>query len=188
MRIDYVHQLLEHEPASVGEELDRLQGMVKKASKEARILLFELRPIALETQGLARGLETYVEQLQGDSSPTFHFDDGGFDERLETDLEATAFMVVQEAMNNARKHSAAANVWLDLEPDGDRLLITVRDDGAGFDLQDAKNNSNMGAHLGLVSMQERAQEIGAELDILTEQGGGTRVILGVPRRAPSPKP
>jgi signal transduction histidine kinase len=188
MRIDFVKQLLKHEPASVGEELDHVQEMVKQASKEARILLFELRPIALETQGLARGLETYIEQLQGDSSPTFHFDDGGFHERLESDVEATAFMVVQEAMNNARKHSEAANVWLNLEPDGDRLVITVRDDGAGFDLQDARNNSNMGGHLGLVSMQERAQEIEAELDILTERGGGTRVVLEVPRRTPSSKP
>jgi signal transduction histidine kinase len=185
MRIEYVKQLLEHDPSSAGQELDRVQGMVKQASKEARILLFELRPIALETQGLTRGLETYIEQLRGDSSPAFHFDDGGFHERLASDVEATAFIVVQEAMNNARKHSDASNIWLNLEPDGDRLLITIRDDGAGFDLQDARNNSNRGGHLGLVSMQERAQQIGAELDIQTEPGRGTKVILRVPRREPS---
>jgi signal transduction histidine kinase len=185
MRLDYVKHLLEHEPASAAEELDRVQRMVKQASREARVLLFELRPIVLETQGLVRALEAYVEQLQGDSSPTFHFKNGGFEDRLPPDVEAAAFILVQEAVNNARKHSEASNIWLSLAPGGEHLLITVEDDGRGFDLDAAQNNANRGGHLGLVSMQERAQLIDAELDILTEPGEGTKVILGVPRTKPS---
>jgi signal transduction histidine kinase len=187
MSIDYVKQLLQHEPASASQELERAQAMVKQASKEARILLFELRPIVLETQGLLRALEAYVEQLQGDSSPTFHFQSSGFDDRLSPEVEAAAFIVVQEAVNNARKHSEAKNIWLNLEPDADQLLITVEDDGKGFDLKAAETNADRGGHLGLVSMQERAQLIEAKLDILTDPGHGTKVILGVPRRGPSPE-
>jgi signal transduction histidine kinase len=187
MSIDYVKQLLEHEPSSASQELERAQAMVKQASKEARILLFELRPIVLETQGLVRALETYMEQLQSDSFPTFHFESSGFKDRLSPEVEATAFIVVQEAVNNARKHSEARNVWLNLTPNADQLLITVEDDGKGFDLKAAQNNANRGGHLGLVSMQERAQLIEAKLEILTEPGHGTKVTLGVPRRGPSPE-
>jgi signal transduction histidine kinase len=185
MSIDYVQQLLEHEPNSASQELERAQAMVKQASKEARILLFELRPIVLETQGLVRALETYVDQLQGDSSTAFHFENSGFEDRLSPEIEAAAFMLVQEAVNNARKHSEASNIWLNLTPDAEQLRITVQDDGKGFDLKAAQNNAHMGGHLGLVSMQERAQLIEAKLEILAEPGHGTKVLLRVPRRGPS---
>jgi len=188
MGIDYVKQLLKHQPATADDELGRVQELVSQALREARVLVFELRPIALETQGLVSALETYVEQLRGEGPPLFHFGNGGFDERLPPDVEATAFIVVQEAVNNARKHANADNIWLALSPEEGSLLLTVEDDGCGFDESVVEKNSNRGGHLGLVSMQERAQLIEAQLAIESSLGQGTRVELRLPRGTPEVEP
>jgi signal transduction histidine kinase len=184
MAVDHVRQLLEHEPGAASEELDRVQQLVTQASREARVLLFELRPIALETHGLGGALRTYVDQLQTGNAPYFHFEDGGFNERLPTDVEGTAFVVVQEAINNARKHAAADNIWIRLTPGEDDLRITVEDDGQGFDPSAVQENANREAHLGLLSMQERAELIGADLEIRSAPGQGGRIALRIPLPAP----
>jgi signal transduction histidine kinase len=188
MGMDYVNQLLKHQPDAAAEELGRLQELVRNASREARVLLFELRPIALETQGLVGALETYVDQLRREGPPVYHFLNDGFDERFTPDVEVAAFVVVQEAVNNARKHASADNVWLNLTPKEDSLLITVEDDGKGFDLETARQNARHGGHLGLVSMRERADFIGAQFDIVSEPGEGTCIALSVPLGNPAPEP
>jgi signal transduction histidine kinase len=181
MGIDHVKQLLKNEPEAAEHELERVQGIVSQASREARVLLFELRPIVLETQGLVPALESYVTQLQSDELPRFHFDGGGFDQRLSSDIELTAFLIVQEAVNNARKHAGADNVWLQLGAAEDSVSITVEDDGTGFDEPTALANSDQSTHLGLVSMQERAHLIHARLEIESTPDQGTRVVLVIPR-------
>ncbi|MGB9299288.1 MAG: GAF domain-containing sensor histidine kinase [Anaerolineae bacterium] len=188
MGLDYVKQLLKHQPATAADELGRVQELVSQALREARVLLFELRPIALETQGLVSALETYVEQLRGEGPPLFQFGNGGFDERLPPDVEATAFIVVQEAVNNARKHANADNIWLTLSPEEGSVLLTVEDDGCGFDKSVVEKNSNRGGHLGLVSMQERAELIEAQLAIESSPGQGTRIALRLPRGTPEVEP
>jgi signal transduction histidine kinase len=188
MGLDYVKQLLKHQPATAADELSRVQELVGQALREARVLLFELRPIALETQGLVAALETYVEQLSGEGPPLFHFSNGGFDERLPADVEAAGFIVVQEAINNARKHAGADNIWLTLSPEAGHLLLTVEDDGCGFDKGIVEKNSNRGGHLGLVSMRERAQLIEADLSIESSPGQGTKISLRLPRETPAVEP
>jgi signal transduction histidine kinase len=184
MGIDYVKQLLKHQPATADDELSRLQELVSQALREARVLLFELRPIALETQGLVGALATYVEQLHGEAPPLYHFGNGGFDERLPPEVEATAFIVMQEAVNNARKHANADNIWLTLTPEEGSLLLTVEDDGCGFDKSIVEKNNLRGGHLGLVSMQERAELIEAQLAVESSPGEGTRIALRLPRGTP----
>lgn len=180
MNIDYIKRLLEQEPRSAVEELDRLQETVVQASREARTLLFQLHPIVLETRGLTGALEAYVDQLQGEESPSFHFDDGGFDGRLANGVEATAFMILQEAIGNARKHAEAENVWLTVTTDETHLRIAVEDDGQGFDLDTTKARAKQDAHLGLVNMQERAGLIDARLTVESRPDQGTKIVLKLP--------
>lgn len=182
MHADYIKRLLKNGPETVVEELDRLQEMAIKASREARTLLFELRPVVLETQGLVRGFEAYLEQLQGEGPPTFHLNDGGFSERLSKEVEATTFIIIQEAINNARKHANAENIWLKLARDGEGLLIAVEDDGRGFDLEATRKTYDQRSHLGLLSMQERADLIEAQLSIQSQLDEGTKVVLRLPLR------
>lgn len=181
MSVDHLRQLLRHQPEAAGAELERVQQLVTQASREARVLLFELRPIALETHGLVGALKTYVDQLQANGAPHFRFEDGGFDERLPPDIEATAFIIVQEAVNNARKHAGASLISLQLIPQETHVVVSVEDDGHGFDPATAHGDANREAHLGLVSMQERAQLIDADLEIQSAPGQGSRIALRIPR-------
>ena len=187
MGVSHVRQLLRHEPEQAGAELDRLEEVARQASREARVLLFELRPIILETQGLVPALESYVDQLQGEAPPWYHFDGGGYDRRLASEVELAAFLIIREAVSNARKHSAAENIRLYVSPEENRLLVTVEDDGAGFDLETIGNNNEGRTHLGLVSMRERADLIHAQLDIESVPDRGTRVLLTLPARRPASK-
>jgi signal transduction histidine kinase len=180
MRIDYIKRVFGNQPAVALRELDGLQEMADLAAREARTLLFELRPTILETQGLVRALETYVRQLQGEGPPSFEFNDGGVDERLASDVETTAFIIVQEAVNNARKHGKAANIRLSLAREEEHLRIVVEDDGQGFDLDAIRRSKGQTNHLGLISMQERAELIDAQFSIESAPGHGTRVVLSVP--------
>ncbi len=182
MHIDYMKQLLENEPETAVGELDKLQDMAVQATREARTLLFELRPVVLETEGLVRALGTYIEQVQREGPPSFHFNDGGFKRRLSNEVEATVFIIVQEAINNARKHSRAKNIWLNLAQDGEHLSISVEDDGRGFDLEATRKASDRRSRLGLLSMQERADLIEAQLSVQSEPRQGTKVVLRVPLR------
>ncbi len=180
MQIEYMKQLVEHEPDTMLEQLDVLQEMAMKASRQARTLLFELRPIVLETQGLVTGLKAYLEQLQREGRPLFHFNDGGFRGRLSSQVEATAFTIIQEAMNNARRHASPQNVWVNVAEDGEHLQIAVEDDGQGFDVAQTQKSYDQHNHLGLLSMQERAELIDARLSIESELDKGTKVVLRVP--------
>jgi signal transduction histidine kinase len=185
MRIDYIRRLLESEPEKAIAELEQLQAKANQASAEARTLLFKLRPVVLETQGLVRALEAYVDHLQGESPPIFHFNDGGFHTRLSEEVEATAFIIVQEAISNARKHANAENIWLNLGHDEKRLFIAVEDDGSGFDPDAVRETYDESNHLGLLSMQERAQLIDGQLNIQSKPGQGTKVVLGVALTSPT---
>lgn len=187
MGLGHVKQLLRHQPEQAGAELDRIEEIVRAASREARVLLFELRPLILETQGLVPALESYVDQLNAEGPPWFHFDSGGYDRRLAGDVEVTAFLIVQEAVSNARKHAAAENISLRLRPEEDQLLIVVEDDGCGFDLETIGSSDEGRTHLGLVSMRERADLIRARLDVESLPGHGTTVVLALPATPPLSK-
>ena len=182
MHIDYVKRVSGDQPEAAAKELDRLQEMATLASREARTLLFELRPTVLETRGLVRAFDTYVEQLQGEGPPILEFNDGGFNQRLSNEAETTAFIIVQEAMNNARKHAKASSIRLNLAQEEDHLLIAVEDDGRGFDFEAVRAEFNQRTHLGLISMQERADLIDAHLTIDSKPERGTKVVLRVPLR------
>ncbi|MEI7772654.1 MAG: ATP-binding protein, partial [Chloroflexales bacterium] len=88
---------------------------------------------------------------------------------------------VQEALNNVVKHAAARNVTVSLEFGAERVLLKVADDGHGFDPE--ATPSGQGRHLGMISMRERAAEIGGTMELRSRIGGGTEVTVAVPRAA-----
>ena len=102
--------------------------------------------------------------------------------RLEPDVESAVYRVLQEALTNAAKHAGASRVLLALRLDDGRVTATVSDDGAGFDVERAGRPPDAGpAHgVGLEGMRERAQLVGAELTIDSNQGVGTTVRVSVP--------
>lgn len=181
MNIEFVKKLLRAMPDRVEQELNILSELVHKTAYDIRSLLFELRPLGLETQGLLATLHQYVERWR---DPT-----GGMRLRLEAppsiprlpvEIEGALFMIIQEAVNNARKHSNAPEVAIYVYQEEGQLVASVRDRGQGFNLAAVESTYNTRGSLGLLNMRERARLIGGECRIRSSQSAGTTVEVRVP--------
>lgn len=185
MRIAFIKKLFENEPERVMSQLDEVEKVALTAAKDIRTMMFGLRPLMLETKGLIPTLEAYVEKLQSDSWET-HLEVTGFGDneenykRLSHNVENAAFIIIQEAINNIRKHADPKNVWIVLEYHQDATTIMIRDDGRGFDSRAINERYDERGSFGLLNMRERARLIGAEYDLFSQPGQGTTIMLTVP--------
>ncbi len=191
MSLDHLERLNEVKPEAVHNEINALRNLVRQATRDARNVLFELRPIILETQGLAAALEEYVNQLRGSETFAIHFktiEEIGYDPKV----AGTIFSVVQEAINNIKRHANARNVWLSLEFKNNRFAVAIRDDGEGFDVEKIDTGYDRRGSFGLLNMRERAQLIEAELHIQSRleppnRGTTIQLILPLPVAGANPK-
>lgn len=163
-------------PSVLAEQCQHLAGVLAQAVLDVRKVLADLRPPLLEEQGLAAALDNEIQVAMSASGPDVLLEvaDGLHRHRWPSDVEYSAFMVVREAIANARLHAHASLIRVVLEGDAHRLKVDVVDDGVGIapDFQLGRPG-----HLGVVGMRERAVSIGARCSITAEPGGGTRVCL-----------
>jgi signal transduction histidine kinase len=145
-----------------------------------RALIAQLRPPALTRQGLVAALQQHVATLSRREGLRVELKVTG-DERAAQGTEQALYRIVQEALNNVLKHARATSVRVQLEFDAAQVQISVADDGSGFD--PAAAPAGAGRSLGLISMRERAAEIGGTLTIHSTPGSGTIVRVVVPRAA-----
>jgi signal transduction histidine kinase len=188
--IEFVRKLLVYKPDKAPGELDNLVPLAQKAMHQLRTLLFELRPIILETQGLEPALESYVRRQQEADSPArlgpegrslaYHLQISDFSGRLVPAAERAIFSIVQEAVGNVRKHARAQNVWITLANHDGELLVEVRDDGQGFDVEQMKRDYDERDSLGMLGIEERSHALGGQLSIRSQPGRGTTISLVVP--------
>ena len=163
--------LLDRDPDRVGAQLDRLAQLAQSALSEMRVLISELRPEKMAEGGLVAALrrhladrplpEDLVVSLEVEGDPLA---------RLSPAEEQGLFRITQEALNNIVKHARASQACVRLHL-AEPIWIEIQDQGQGFDLRQARN----GSRVGLVSMRERAAEIGWDLQITTSPGAGTRI-------------
>jgi signal transduction histidine kinase len=183
MGIDHVERLLQLKPDAVYAELEALRKLTRLAMRDARMLLFELRPVVLESQGLVSALKRYMEQLRQSETFHVHLDAEGLDAPVDQQVAGTIFAIVQEAVNNTRKHAKANNLWIRIDTAADYLAVQIEDDGLGFNMASAEQGYQEGNSFGLLNMRERAALIEGELsiessEVMPEQG--TVVTLRVP--------
>lgn len=167
--------LLDQEPSVAREQLQRLKQLAQEAMEELRSLIFELRPPALETEGLATTLRKHVDVLRR----AYRFEIGlqivGSPD-LPPNVEGDVFRIAQEALQNALRHSQAGRVDVQLDAGDGGLTLVVSDDGIGFEPAAPALRSR---RLGLTSMEERARAVGGTLEIESVPGTGTTVRLEV---------
>ncbi len=182
MNVEFIKRLLERDPQRVVEELDKLSSLAKRTTYEVRTMLFELRPLVLETQGLRVTLEQYLERFKsGNGGTAIVLEADGMDDvRLDTKTEGTLFNIIQEAINNALKHARAAHVWVRLRREGNHLVTVVQDDGAGFDMQSVLRSYEKRGSFGLLNIDERARLVGGSAEITSAPDQGTSVTVIVP--------
>ncbi len=183
MKANVISRQLARDPGKAAKELDSLETDLYASVHGVRDLLFDLRPLILETQGLAPALETYMARVRPEGGAQIHLDTEGFAGRLDHRTEIIVFGVIQEAVNNSVKHAQASHVWIKLAGRPGRFQVTIRDDGRGFDLRQVQKGYEQRGSFGLLNMQERASHIGGELRLDSQPGQGTTVTLTVKRQA-----
>ena len=168
-------ELLDRDQAAARQQVDKLKLLAQQALDELRSLIFELRPPDLERDGLCGALRKHVEVLRR-LQPGSGEIDLDVDAEIERDpaRDQELLRIAQEALQNALRHADAQHVNVRLKQQNGHLLLEVADDGVGFDPDSPELRSR---RLGLTSMEERAERIGARLEIDSEHAKGTTVRL-----------
>jgi two-component system sensor histidine kinase DegS len=172
-QVEYLDRMLGDGDRAAQSEVAFLRDMLRNGLDEVRTFITDLRPPVMEG-GLANAIADRANQLQEHHGIDVEVAVGGIDERLSPAARASVLRIVQEALQNARKHAAASRISIGLE--GDTLVIA--DNGRGFDLMRVASAANR--NFGLQFMRERAELMGAHLQIESRQGEGTRILLRLP--------
>lgn len=152
-----------------------------------RNLSADLRPALLDDLGLITALRWYVTRHGERAGIAIEFTADKEETRLLPAIETACFRIVQEALTNVIKHAQTKRVFLSLSTGEETLLVTIRDEGVGFNVPSALSRASRGNSMGLLSMQERTQLLGGKIAITSTPMHGTeiRVRIPLPRRNPS---
>jgi two-component system sensor histidine kinase DegS len=175
-QVEYLDRILPAEQRDGHAELAFLRDMLRAGLDEVRSFIADLRPPTVDV-GLASAIAERAQQLEERHGIAVETAVEGIDERLSAPARASVLRILQEALQNVRKHAAASRVSIGLE--GDTLVIA--DNGRGFDLM--RLASSAGRNFGLQFMRERAELMGGQLHIESRQGEGTRLLLRLPGQA-----
>jgi signal transduction histidine kinase len=160
------------------DELESLRQRLLASQQELRDILFSLRPVVLESAGLGEATRVLAKRLTTLGGARVFARRIAMSKRLRPEVEAGAFLIIQEATNNAVKHGAK-NVTLDVYEEGDETVARIEDDGGGFDVDDVLSTYALRGSLGLLQLRETARMIGAQLVLDSNPGHGTRVHLRI---------
>lgn len=169
------------EHARAREKLAEVGQLLREIIREVRKVTFNLKPTVLGDYGLQAGLNVFIQEIGKLTGIGLQYRTSGSIPRLPQKVENNIFRIVQEAINNAIKYSAADRITVSLKQVDDELVITVRDEGRGFDPKIAEaRSSNLESGRGFFNMYERTEYVNGNLEIRSAPGHGTTVRLTVP--------
>ncbi len=185
IQVQLMHDALgQGDPLQVQAVLQEIDAGVRESYADVRELLVHFRT-RTASEDIEPALQTTLRkfELQSTVSTTLRVEGHGLP--LAPDRQVQVLHIVQEALSNIRKHADATQVWLDVQQQP-HWRFEIRDNGRGFDAQHAGSHDE--THVGLRIMRERAERIGAQLEVLSTPGRGSSVILTLAPMAPQPGP
>ena len=182
MRINLARRMMTKDVKEATKELVKIEELAHRTTKEIRHMLFTLRPLILESQGLSAALEAMAEKMRETFSQNviINVDEKILDE-MEMGKQGVIFYIIEEATNNARKHANAPHIWVRLRPfETDIALLEIEDDGLGFDVAAVNKNYDKRGSLGMINLRERTELVNGLLNVDSAPGKGTRVQVYIP--------
>lgn len=174
-QVEYLDRVMGRDASAAQAELTFLRDILSGGLDQVRGFITDLRPPSTDVR-LADALAERAQQFEARHGIAVEIEVGGVDERLTQAARASVLRIVQEALQNVRKHAAASRVTVTVEED----TLVVADNGRGFDL--LRLASGRTSNFGLQFMRERAELMGGQLQIESRQGEGTRILLRLPEQ------
>ncbi|HKI53658.1 MAG TPA: GAF domain-containing sensor histidine kinase [Anaerolineales bacterium] len=182
MRINLVRRMMKKNVKDAADELVRIEELAHRTTKEIRHMLFTLRPLILESQGLNAALQAMAEKMRETFGQNVIINvEEDVVENMEMGKQGVIFYIIEEAANNARKHANAMHIWVRLRPfETDIALLEIEDDGLGFDVEAVNKSYDQRGSLGMVNLRERSELVTGLLNIDSAPGKGTRIQVYLP--------
>lgn len=174
MQVGAAREVLENDPAAAARYLAEAERLGREAQEELTSLIWELRPAALADKGLVAALREYVAEWSRRTGIQAEVRVQA-ERATPLEVEQALFRLAQEALANVARHSGATAVAMHLTWEGDTVVLTVQDNGRGFDIRTAE-----GEGMGLRSMRERVEALGGTLEVESAPDQGTRVVARCP--------
>lgn len=180
MRLNVIRKMVLEEPSRAVVEIQKVEDLAKRTSLEIRGMLFTLRPLLLDSQGLGPAIQSVMNRIQEADGIEMQLIDNATDNLLNDNAQTVVFAIIEEALSNARKYAEAQVIEVRLWREEDLFVARVSDDGVGFDPDDVRDDYHSRGSLGLLNMHERADRIDGSISIESAPGAGTTVTLIVP--------
>lgn len=171
-------RLAERDDARIRERNDDSLELIESAFRAVENVMYELRPPMIDEYGLVPALQWYARKFTDRTAIRVEVR-GDEDWRCRPETELALFRIVQEALNNVARHARARNVAIELREDAQTIVLTIEDDGVGFE---GGADRTQKAGYGLITMRERAEALGGIFEAHSEPGKGTRIAVRIPRR------
>jgi signal transduction histidine kinase len=183
MRANVVRRIVISDPETAIAEVAKIEDLARRTTQEIRHMLFTLRPLILETEGLVPALHSMADKMRDTYQQNMSLDvDPDIVRQLEVNKQTVIFSLVEEAVNNARKHAQASQITVSLKCGRDTgiALLEICDNGVGFDVKAINKDYERGGSLGMVNLRERSKLISGLLNIDSTPGKGARVQVFIP--------
>jgi len=182
MQISRARHLLNRDVNAAAEALYQTEELARRTSKQIRHMLFTLRPLVLESEGLIAALDSMAERTRETFNQNVIVEtDPTLVERLDMNSQTVIFTIAEEAVNNARKHAQAEHIWVKVQRLQDDLaLLEIEDDGKGFLVDNVMDNYDDRGSLGMLNMRERAELVQGVFHVKSVPGEGTQIQVVLP--------
>lgn len=161
-------------------ELQSLKSIIRTTIDETRRMIYNLRPMALDDLGLVPTLERYIDQIRNEVNFEITFKEINRENDVNSIISLTLYRIVQEAINNANKHSNAMNLCIKLIYNEGFIELIIDDDGDGFDINNVKLNMKNNKGFGITMMRERTNLLMGEFKLKSKSGIGTTIYVKIP--------
>ena len=170
-------------PAKLRQSIHEAGSLAIQTLETARNMSLALHPAMLDDLGLLAALRWEIDRYEQRTGQVIQFEADLAGVELQSEVEITIFRIIIEALTNAARHAQASDIRISLKLENQQIMLSVADNGVGFEVESWFNSPGERKSLGLISMRERAELLGGSLDIVSSPGQGTRVQGRLPLAA-----
>jgi PAS domain S-box-containing protein len=167
-------------PPGIRDQLIDARSLADEVDERIGEIALDLRPSLLDDLGLLPTLQWYLNRYSQRLGIEVSMDSKGLESRLPEEVETTLYRVIQEALTNIARHAQASMVRLSLERSVETVIVSIHDDGKGFDVEGLQSSATLPEGMGLLGINDRVSTLGGRVEIHSKPGQGTHVNIEIP--------